>query len=326
MSKNMVIDSIGRIDDDIIRKVNAARNGKKHIVGFRKWISLAACFALLLSVALTAEATNETVSNLLAPLFGGAQTEITDEIGAPIGASTSVSGYTLTVDAIIGDRYSVMIAYTLSRDDGQPIPDNIEFQSREVWASGYDTRIIIDEENPSIAHFYERKRRNDILLDRIVTVLFSNLIINNGEEDTIVAEGNWKLTFTIRYPDATEELSVKSFDITDAGGQRFKVKEIMLSPVGVHLDMVAYEPNSTGGIFKDFKLSLIMKDGTELALDDGGGGGNWTDGDKKTDVSYYAEFDIPIPSEDIKAFVICNTIYELNNSNWPKQEVWVLIN
>ena len=86
---------------------------------------MAACIALVLSIALTAEATNGTVSNLLAPIFGGAQTEIVDDIGVPIGASTSVNGYTLTVDAIIGDRYSVMIAYTLSRDDGQPIPENI---------------------------------------------------------------------------------------------------------------------------------------------------------------------------------------------------------
>lgn len=145
MSKTVVIDSLGRIDDDIIQKVNAARIGKKRKLEFRKWISLAACFILILSVALTAEAANGTVSNLLAPIFGGAQTEITDKIGVPIGASTSVSGYTLTVDALIGDRYSVMIAYTLSRDDGQPIPDNIEFQSSEAWASGYDTRIVIDD-------------------------------------------------------------------------------------------------------------------------------------------------------------------------------------
>lgn len=315
MSKAMVIDSIGRIDDDIIQKVNAVRIGKKRKLEFRKWISLAACFILVLSVALTAEAADGTVSNLLAPLFGGAQTKITDEIGVPIGASTSVSGYTLTVDAIIGDRYSVMIAYTLSRDDGQPIPNNMEFQSREVWASGYGTPMIIDEEDPSVAHFHERMRRNEILLDRIVTVSFTNLIVDNGEDEDIVAEGKWELTFTIRYPDVTEDLSVKSFDVSGNEGQKYTVKAIMLSPVGIHLDMVVYDPDSTDGFFKDFEMSLIMKDGTELSLDNGGGGGKWTEGDKKTDVSYYAEFDIPISSEDIMAIVICNTLYELNNSN-----------
>ena len=315
MSSTAVIDSLGRIDDDIIQKVNAARISKKRKLEFRKWISLAACFVLILSVALSAEAANGTVSNLLAPIFGGAQTEITDKIGVPIGASTSVGGYTLTVDAIIGDRYSVMIAYTLSRDDGQPIPDNLEFQSSEAWASGYGTRMVVDEENPSIAHFHERMRRNDILLDRIVTVSFSNLIIENGQEDTIVAAGKWELTFTIRYPDVTEKLPVKNLDVTDDGEQKYTIKNIMLSPVGIHLDMVVHEPDSTEGFFKDFRMSLIMKDGTELALTNGGGGGNWTEGDKKTDVSYYAEFDVPIPSEDIKSIVICDVPYELNSSN-----------
>ena len=85
----------------------------------------------------------------------------------------------------------------------------------------------------------------------------------------------------------------------------------MLSPVGIHLDMVFYKPEYEDGIFQDFKMSLIMVDGTELPLPDGGGGGHWTEGEKKADVDYYAEFDIPIPREDIKAIVICGTAYEL---------------
>ena len=314
MRKDHILDSLGRIDDQVIQKVNKARNVRKPKLQVRRWAAFAACFILILSMALTAEATNGTVSNLLAPLFGGAQTEIVDEIGVPIGASTTVNGYTLTVDAIIGDRYSVMIAYTLTRDDGQPIPENINFQHKDIWASGYRTKIVIDEENPSVAHFHERQHRNTPLIGRIVTNSFSNLIIHNGdEEDIIVAEGTWELTFTIRYPDATEELPVKSFNVTDDGGKKYKVKEIMLSPLGIHLDMVFYEPDYTGGIFKDFSMSLIMTDGTEMPLPDGGGGGSWTEGDKKADVSYYAEFDIPIPREDIQSIVICGTAYELNN-------------
>ena len=314
MNEDHMMDSFGRIDDEVIQKVNLARGKRRKKPNIRRWISLAACFVLIVSAALTAEATNGTVSNLLAPLFGGAQTEIVDKIGVPIGASTSVNGYTLTADAIIGDRYSVLIAYTLTRDDGQPLPENIDYQYRKVWASGYGTRMIIDDNNPSVAHFHERKRRNDILLGRIATVSFSNLIIDNGEEDIVVAEGTWELTFTIRYPDATEKLPVKSFNVTDDGGRKFKVKEIMLSPVGIHLDLVFFEPDATGGVFKDFSMSLIMTDGTELPLPDGGGGGGWKAGDKEADVSYYANFDTPIPYEEIQSIVICGNTYELNHS------------
>ena len=315
MKKDQILDSLGRIDDEVIQNVNEARTAQKPKLKVRRWAAMAACFALVLSMALTAEATNGTVSNLLAPLFGGAQTEIVDKIGVPIGASASVNGYTLTMDAIIGDRYSVMVAYTLSRDDGQAIPENIDFSSKGFSGSGYSTKILIDEDDPSIAHFHLRWHRNEPIIGRIVTATFTDLVIDNGEDDIVIAEGTWQIKYTLRYPDSTEELPVKAFEVVDDGGRKYKVKEILLSPLGIHLDMVFYEPESEGGIYKDFKMSLIMTDGTELPLPDGGGGGGWTEGDKKADVDYYAEFDVPIPREDIKAIVICGTVFELNNSN-----------
>ena len=314
MSKDLIIDSLGRIDDEIISKVDRARTIRKPKPQIRRWAAMAACFALIISMALTAEATNGTVSNLLAPLFGGAQSEIVDKIGVPIGASASVNGYTLTMDAIIGDRYSVMVAYTLSRDDGQAIPENIDFSSKGFSGSGYSTKILIDENDPSIAHFHLRWHRNEPIIGRIVTATFTDLVIDNGEDDIVIAEGTWQIKYTLRYPDSTEELPVKAFEVVDNGGRKYKVKEILLSPLGIHLDMVFYEPEYEGGIFKDFSVSMIMTDGTELPLPDGGGGGHWTEGDKKADVDYYAEFDIPIPREDIKAIVICGTTYELNST------------
>lgn len=314
MKKDQILDSLGRIDDEVIQNVNEARTAQKPKPKVRRWAAMAACFALVLSMALTAEATNGTVSNLLAPLFGGAQTEIVDKIGVPIGASASVNGYTLTMDAIIGDRYSVMVAYTLSRDDGQAIPENIDFSSKGFSGSGYSTKILIDEDDPSIAHFHLRWHRNEPIIGRIVTATFTDLVIDNGEDDVVIAEGTWQIKYTLRYPDSTEELPVKAFEVVDDGGHKYKVKEILLSPLGIHLDMVFYEPESEGGIYKDFKMSLIMTDGTELPLPDGGGGGHWTEGDKKADVDYYAEFDVPIPREDIKAIVICGTTYELNST------------
>ena len=315
MRKDQILDSLGRIDDQVIQKVNEARNARKPKLQVRRWAALAACFALIISMALTAEATYGTVSNLLAPLFGGAQTEIVDKIGVPIGASASVNGYTLTMDAILGDRYSVMVAYTLSRDDGQPIPENIDFKSRGFSGSGYSTKIIINEDDPSNAQFHLRWRRNDPIIGRIVTATFTDLIIDDGENDVIHAEGTWEIKYTLRYLDSTEELPVKPFEIVDDGGRRFKVEGIMLSPLGIHLDLIFFDPDYEGGVFKDFTMSLVMTDGTEMLLNDGGGGGSWKEGDKKADVDYYAEFDVPIPRDDIKEIIICGVTYELNNSN-----------
>ena len=315
MRKDQVLDSLGRIDDQVIQKVNEARNARKPKLQARRWAALAACFVLILSMALTAEATNGTVSNLLAPLFGGAQTEIVDEIGVPIGASTSVNGYTLTADAIIGDRYSVMIAYTLTREDGQSIPENIDFDTREIRASGYSTRIEIDEEDPSVAHFHERWHRNEPLFGRIVTPSFSNLVTNKGKEnESIVAEGTWKITFTIRYPDTSEKIPVRNLDVYDENGKRYRVKEIILSYMGVHMEVVEHDPVFTEASYISFQTALLLKDGTEVPLE-GGGGGRMTEGDKTRKFSYYGEFDIPIPREDIRAIVICGTVFKLNNSD-----------
>ena len=89
----------------------------------------------------------------------------------------------------------------------------------------------------------------------------------------------------------------------------------MLSPLGIHLDLIFFAPDYEGGVFKDFTMSLVMTDGTEMLLNDGGGGGSWKEGDKKADVDYYAEFDVPIPRDDIKEIIICGVTYELNTSN-----------
>lgn len=318
MRNDQIIDSLGRIDTEVIKKVNVARNARKPKLQIRRWAALVACFALVISMALTAEATNGAVSNLLAPLFGGAQTEIVDKIGIPIGASTSVNGYTLTADAIIGDRYNLAIVYTLSSDDGQPIPEDTYFQEWNTnilgaSSGGGSLCPVRDEEDPNVIHFIESWNRHAPLIGRIVNVSFSNLAVYNKDEDIMLSEGTWNLTFTLRYDDASEKLSVKDLYATDEGGCYYKVEKVLLSPVGLHLDMILYDPVFGQAPLMDFEVSLLLKDGTILTLE-GGGGGGMRGGDKTMEISYSAMFDIPVPREDIQAIIICDTTYELGNT------------
>ena len=318
MSKDQIIDSLGRIDDEIISKVNQARTIRKPKPQIRRWAAMAVCFALIISMALTAEATNGTVSNLLAPLFGGAQTEIVDKIGVPIGASTTVNGYTLTADAIIGDQYNVAIVYTLSRDDGEPIPDDTYFHEWKTnilgAASGGGSLCPVrDDEDPNVIHFVESWHRHAPLIGRIVNVCFSDLAIYNKDEDIMLSEGTWELTFTLRYDDSSEKLPVKNLYATDEGDCYYKVENILLSPVGLHLDLILYDPVFGQAPLMDFEVSLLLKDGTILTLE-GGGGGGMREGDKTMEISYSSMFDIPVPREDIQAIIICDTTYELNNT------------
>ncbi|MBQ7801384.1 MAG: DUF4179 domain-containing protein [Oscillospiraceae bacterium] len=316
MSKDQIIDALGRIDGDIIREVakERARGKPKRIL--RGWISIAACVVLICSAALTAEAASGSVSNLLAPLFGGAQTQIVDQIGIPVEAAVSVDGYTLTADAIIGDRYNVAIVYTLSRDDGQPVPENVRFLDWNTnilggGSGGGSLATVRDEEDPNVVHFIESWSRQAPLIGRIVEASFSKLaIFNKDAEDTVLSEGTWELTYTLRYRDSSEKIPVKDLYVTDEGGSRYQVKKILLSPVGIHLDLILYDPVFGEPPLIDFEVSLLLTDGTERLLE-GGGGGGMKEGDKRMEVSYSAMFDTPVPREDIAAIIICGTHYTL---------------
>lgn len=316
MKKEQLFELLGDIDENYIHQAHTDTRKKARTVWIRMG-AMAACLILIVSVAFTAEASKGSVSNFFAPLFGGAQTEIVDEIGIPVEASVSVNGYTLTADAIMGDRYSFTVVYTLSRDDGQPIPDHAMFEdvTHTVGGSGsmIRTPIVKEEANPSVAHFSLIWERGVPLIGKIVTSSFSTLVIDDRDdetEDAVVAEGTWKLTFTLRYPDATVEIPMDHLAVTDEGGFRYEVERMMLSPVGIHFDLILHEPHvdAFGG---KFTVAAILKDGTEIPLE-GGGSGHWTEGDKKTEVTHYARFETPIAVEDIQAVIICGTVYEVH--------------
>ena len=68
MSKDRVIDSLGRIDDDMIRGVEGLR-GKKKRLAKKKWVALAACLCLMVVFAIPtvfrqpAESPNDTIAS-----------------------------------------------------------------------------------------------------------------------------------------------------------------------------------------------------------------------------------------------------------------------
>ena len=47
-------------------------------------------------------------------------------MGVPVGASDTHNGVTITADAIIGDAYSYAVVYSIAREDGQPLAEDLE--------------------------------------------------------------------------------------------------------------------------------------------------------------------------------------------------------
>lgn len=318
MKSERLFEAIGEIRSDLIE--DAEKNtGHKKRNPKRIFLIAAALTALLIGTA-SAEIQSGLVSNLLAPLYGMAQTKIVDDIGIPIDASTTVNGYTLTADAVIGDRYNIAIVYTLQREDGAILPANIHFEddgNSFMWASGGGS--LYDEMSEDGTKKYIVQTWNSelpFLFRHNVESNFYNLVVgtDDPEKKELVAEGTWTLRFNARYKDTTQNIPIqKDLEVTGIEGNQYQIHKILISKVGIHMNLIA--PNTLKKdktIMKDFTVSIVLQDGTiiEIGNANKGGGG---DSDATTFKAHYtASFDEPLPPENIKSIVICDTEIPVN--------------
>lgn len=314
---NKLYDAITEIHDEYILD---AENASKKRQSFRwKPLVAAVLVIVLLAIPVSAEVVNGYVSNLLAPLFGGAQTEIVDKIGKPIGATVTADGYTLTADAVIGDQYNVAIVYTLSRDDGQPIPEGTHFAEWDtdiIWGAsgGGSLTQVKNEEDPSKLHFIESWSRESPLIGRYVSAYFSELeIYNENGEDIPIADGPWELKYTLRYEDTSVNIPVNALKVTDTNGKNYQINKISISNVGLRLEGVIFDPQWRGEPpFGAFEVCVRTKDGTDTLLEDTNAGGGYSVGDKTAKFHFNAMFEIPFELKEIDALIICGTEYSVS--------------
>ena len=316
---NKLYDAITEIHDEYILD---AENASKKRQSFRwKPLVAAVLVIVLLAIPVSAEVVNGYVSNLLAPLFGGAQTEIVDKIGKPIGATVTADGYTLTADAVIGDQYNVAIVYTLSRDDGQPIPEGTHFAEWDtdiIWGAsgGGSLTQVKNEEDPSKLHFIESWSRESPLIGRYVSAYFSELeIYNENGEDIPIADGPWELKYTLRYEDTSVNIPVNALKVTDTNSKNYQINKISISNVGLRLEGVIFDPQWRGEPpFGAFEVCVRTTDGTVTLLEDTNAGGGYSVGDKTAKFHFNAMFEIPFELKEIDALIICGTEYSVSIS------------
>ena len=101
--------------------------GSGKVRSIRRTVTVGVAAALLMTMGVGAAVTLTPAGEVFASVFGGApaQTEIMDRMGVPIGASDTSGGVTITADAIIGDTYSYAVVYSIARDDGQPLAEDL---------------------------------------------------------------------------------------------------------------------------------------------------------------------------------------------------------
>lgn len=119
----------------------------------------------------------------------------------------------------------------------------------------------------------------------------------------------------VRYEDTSTEISIKPFTVTDEDGDQYEIRNIVISPVGIHFDMTApnnySEKEVTPPPYQDFTLSVVLTDDTVIPIEDRNMGSHGNLDDKTLEADFGAFFETPIPLENIKALIICDTTVPL---------------
>lgn len=233
----------------------------------------AALVGALLITSVSAEIDNGAVSNLLAPYFGSARTELLEKFGRPVGASASAGGYTITADAVIGDRGCMQIIYTLTREDGQPIPERVKFLDIDYAIPGSSTSCSTVfphqiSSAPNKGRFYQ-KFYAEFGFSRKVRVSFGRLAASDDtdREPELLAEGPWELSFVRRYPDTTRSVPVDGLTVTDQSGQSYHIRTLSCSCLGLTITGTASFSGSS--LQQELTASVTMQDGSVLPLQPG---------------------------------------------------------
>lgn len=291
-------------------------------------IGIAAALALTVGAGATVAA-----SDAFFPLFGTSQTEIIDKIGRPIGASVSDNGYTLSADAVMGDKYSICMIFTLSRDDGQTFPvlaeDPESFLhfgdsslSTGLFSGAHGTSRFIDEDpTDNKIQYVEMMTYENGVQPGAVTAKFQDLVqwdVETGESTTVI-QGDWKMRFQSRYEDLSVSLETGQTPYT-LNGMPVEIEEVSLSPLSIYVaytvgEQVEWGQDRENGrespeqaaqtqkFLGDFSLQLHLKDGRTIDCNDAGGSIGPEDG--KTHCTKSMLFDELIPLEDVESITLC---------------------
>lgn len=188
------------------------------------------------------------------------QTQLLGEMAQPIGASVTDNGVTLTVDAVLGDKNGYAILYTLSRDDGGPLLQNVD-PDVNLYDLHFDEGLMTID--PDSDHFYIYPGSDPLFTTFCPTdnaihffeewfgpgmekmtgparVSFQNFragIVSMAiEKEEVVLEGNWTIDFQMTYKDASIALPAgQTFHGGINGALTGQIKELDLSPLSLYV-------------------------------------------------------------------------------------------
>lgn len=243
--------------------------------------AVTAVLAIVIGGAGTAMATGvlPLPSDMLSDIFDGpaSQTEIIDRIGRPVGASCSNNGVTVTADAIMGDKYMVTIAYTLTFDDPAALKKLSEPGENGTIAGSVDGNVYVDGEhggqgqswlidkNPndsSIQYFAQFSVESPGLMGRTVRTHINSLVVPRAGKELPeykkILTGPWDLKFQLNYEDTS--VTIPAPKSVNFNGTKATIQEATVSCVGVsvryNIDRSIEHDNNSGKMSQNMEESM----------------------------------------------------------------------
>ena len=281
------------------------KSGK--VRSLRRTVAVGAAAALLMNMGVGAAVVLTPAGEVFASVLGGspAQTEIVDQMGMPVGASDTDGGVTITADAIIGDTYSYAIVYSIAREDGQPLAEDLEpidntdgllpltFGQSDtylgVMGGAHGSGYFYDADPADNAvQYVEMMTLDTPIKPGVATARFQDLYLHGENMERIpLAEGKWKLRFQFKFPDSGVNLEAgQTFQLN---GMEAALDAVTISPLSIQVDYTVWEQfqledqengkmsASNSAQVKKFLSSLPISvnfaDGTSLDLTTELGGG-----------------------------------------------------
>ena len=226
--------------------------------------------------------------------FGTAQTEIIDKIGYPVDASASDAGFTITADAVMGDKYNINIVYTITAQDGRVLDadnmlcqETLDFNQSGMGGSSW---FVDDVPGDNQVQYIMQCSVDDEkgIRQGTATAHFTSIKVwdDASEQATVLAEGNWKLRFDLRYDDIGTELLSEPIAVETQAGTAM-IQSVNISPLGFRIaaeyptvneqtqkEIDSFEQPESGKWPGDtpydkltaFSIVLNLKDGSTLDL------------------------------------------------------------
>lgn len=277
----------------------AARPPRGRAIPLRRVCALGAAAALAGALCLGAAASGvlKPAAQAFGAVFGTApaQTEIIDRIGYPLNASDTANGVTVQADAIIGDTYSYAIVYSIFREDGQPLADDLVPDGEDYLPLRFDdwgadvghmggmhgTAYFFDEDPADNAvQFVELLTADSPLKPGTATVELRDLELYSNDDYRLLAGGSWNLRFDFAFEDCS--LTWDGGQALTVNGAAARLNSVSLSPLSFRVDYTVsaslpktdddrIDPTADAYL-QALDISLTLTDGTRVKLENSGGG------------------------------------------------------